>query len=728
MSWMEQNVEKIVIGVVGATLVGVVALQALHQPNKVKVGTGGELPPERAFEPANKSARDLQAKISTSSPPAAPKVKGDLAQDLDTRLSKGVSPSPKIASLGPAARFDKIDDQGPVGTDLFADLKVPAPFNVIGVSHVATIHPLERVWHPDLASVLPAQQPFDKVSVSVEGTFNGTALLEALAVDLDGDGPIQPMPLSLWQDPMTREVYVEIVQVELERELLRPAPGSNEAVGTKAVIAGMPGRMDVRKYWSETVRSKGDVAGVLSQVRAQSQAIQRPPYYALIAGQPWDEPAILRDRWALGAGGVGQVNKLKADLTATRDQLKIAEDELAKLPAPGPAAQDRGRAEPAPAPPPRKGGGGQAAPRPPAPTVPKEKDPAAVRRTALGKVNNLKAKIVRIERQLEKLGVDTSQPQAPDQAQTPAPALGFFENEEVKLWVHDMTAAPGAAYRYRMRVVVNNPLYGASLVEQQKPLAAQSLVSGAFSDWSEPVEADALREFFVISANESNPPASYQPSAIARLFVYYYGRWRETNVGVTPGDVFAAEIKVPELPFYDLAKLGELFPEDKGFPAGGAAGPAPNNPAGPRGGRLANPGPAPAPAGRAPEGTDGPDGVARLEGAPFTPGPKSLAAGVASMFMDAQRLIIPGQDLVGQQREEIAAILRDANGRVVARSPEADTASMRYGRILAYLKAQEQAKAPMPVNVPGAPPRPPEPDQRPAPGGAGGAGGGAGGG
>ena len=49
------------MGIVGATLVGVVALQALHQPNKVKVGTGEPLPPEKAFEPVVKSAETLKA-------------------------------------------------------------------------------------------------------------------------------------------------------------------------------------------------------------------------------------------------------------------------------------------------------------------------------------------------------------------------------------------------------------------------------------------------------------------------------------------------------------------------------------------------------------------------------------------------------------------------------------------------------------------------------------------
>jgi hypothetical protein len=44
ISWFEQNVEKVVMGIVGVALVGVVALQAIHQPNKVKVGPGPPFP------------------------------------------------------------------------------------------------------------------------------------------------------------------------------------------------------------------------------------------------------------------------------------------------------------------------------------------------------------------------------------------------------------------------------------------------------------------------------------------------------------------------------------------------------------------------------------------------------------------------------------------------------------------------------------------------------------
>ena len=265
ISWIEQNIEKVVMGIVGATLVGVVALQALHQPNKVKVGPGPELPPEKAFGPVEKSAIDLNGKTNSTNPPRAPKVTVDLPRDLDGKLKTSVSTTTKMAQLGPGTRIESAGEQGPVGTDLFAEAKIPAPSHIIGAAHAGTIHPLEHVWHPDLATVLPAQQPFDKMGVSVEGTFSGVALVEALAADPDGEGPVQPLPLGLWQDPMTREVLVDIVQVELERELVRPAPGSTEAVGTKAVVSGMPGRFDVKKHWDDNVRTKGDEVAELHQ-------------------------------------------------------------------------------------------------------------------------------------------------------------------------------------------------------------------------------------------------------------------------------------------------------------------------------------------------------------------------------------------------------------------------------------------------------------------------------
>lgn len=736
ISWFEQNIEKVVMGVVGVSLLGVVALQALHQPNKVKVGPGPAVPPWDAYKPAEKNAQDLLGQVRSTTPAESPKVTIDMPGMLDSRLKGGVVPSPKMASLGAKPKIKPTDPTGgAVGKETIAELKVGAPTNVIGAAHAATIHPLERVWHADLAAVLPAQQPFDKVGVSVEGTFNGVALANALEIDPDGEGPIQPIPLGLWQDPMTKEIFVDVVCVEMERELVRAAPGSKEAVGTKAMISGMPGRVDARKQWNESVRSLADVKTNLEQIRAMDEQIQRPPYYALIAGLAWEEPKEMRDRWMAG-NDPALINKLKSDLAAAREQLKVAEEELARLPVPG--AQPGGRDTPPP--PPRgvgrPGGGGG---RPgggtgpsPRPTQPKDQDPATLRLNAQSKVNNLKSKVATIERRLGKLGVNIAQPAQSDQPEVVAPALTLHQNDEVKLWAHDMSAVPGAAYRYRMRVVVNNPLFGANLVEAQKSLGTDSLLAGEFSEWSDIVEVDNLSDFFIISASESNPPASIQPASNAQLFVYYYGKWRAANVSVNPGDVFAAEITMPEYPIYDLTKLLAMFPPDKGIPGAPSspdASPTTTDPRRP--GRMApaptTPPPAPGP-GTTPDANKALDGVALIEGVPSTPGPKTLAAGVSSLFLDAQRLVMPGTDLNNRQREVVAAILRDPNGQVVARSPEDDRNSASYRRIVAYQKAQEAQKAPPaaakpPVNQQ---PNPGRQERPPSPGSGGGGGGGGG--
>jgi hypothetical protein len=695
ISWFEQNVEKVVMGIVGVALVGVVALQAIHQPNKVKVGPGPALPPEKAYDPVEKSAQELKGQTSNTNPPETPKITTNLTDKLDQKLKGGVVPSTKMAGLGAPPKIKQAPVTGAVGKEQIAQLKINAPTNVIGAAHPATIHPLERVWHSDLAALLPAQQPFDKVGVSVEATFDGTALAAALAADPDGDGAIQPIPLGLWQDAMTKAISVEIVQVELERELVRPAPGSKEAVGTRITVGSMPGRPDMRKAWTESVRSRGDFDGALGQIRAMSEQIQRPPYYALIAGLAWEEPKEMRDRWNAG-NDPALINKLKAELTTARDQLKVAEDELLRLPVPGVQPKERDKpTPPAPRPGIGKGSGGTGpAPRP---TQPKDQDPATLRLNAQNKVNLLKGKVTTLERRLSKLGVDIAQPAQTDQPQATAPAITLHENDEVKLWAHDMTATPGAAYRYRMRVVVNNPLFGANLVESQKSMGANSLLPGEFSEWSDVVEVDDLSDFFIISASESNPPASIQPSSNAQLFVYYYGKWRAANVGVNPGDVFAGEITVPEYPIYDLPELEQKFPADKGLPTrpgGQGAAPAPGGGRRPdRGPAPTNPSPSPAP-GATPDAEKGLEGLALIEGVSFKPGPRTLAAGVASLFLDSQRLAMPGTDLNNRQREIVAAILRDPNGRVVARNPEDDKSSSSYRRIIAYQKAQEAQKTP----------------------------------
>ena len=102
---------------------------------------------------------------------------------------------------------------------------------------------------------------------------------------------------------------------------------------------------------------------------------------------------------------------------------------------------------------------------------------------------------------------------------TPAPVVAaapLLDNAAVKLYAHDLTVAPGAEYRYRMRVVVNNPLYGRNLQDSQRALAEQSLITGQWSDWTQAIDVDP-NEFFVVTSAEPRSEINPSPKASAEM-------------------------------------------------------------------------------------------------------------------------------------------------------------------------------------------------------------------
>ncbi len=60
------------------------------------------------------------------------------------------------------------------------------------------------------------------------------------------------------------------------------------------------------------------------------------------------------------------------------------------------------------------------------------------------------------------------------------------------MWSHDVNVERGKTYRYRVSLVLNNPIFGqnAALDKSQVELAKNPLVRTAPSEWSEPLHVD----------------------------------------------------------------------------------------------------------------------------------------------------------------------------------------------------------------------------------------------
>lgn len=123
----------------------------------------------------------------------------------------------------------------------------------------------------------------------------------------------------------------------------------------------------------------------------------------------------------------------------------------------------------------------------------------------------------------------------------------------VDIWAHDETAQPGRTYRYRLRVVIKNPLFDTKNVAAnpkmaEVPYLPAELASGGldpnagWSDWSKPVAVPTNVDLMLVNAQTLNG------REIARFRVK---RFQEGQVNeapkafeVAPGDMIGGPEKV----------------------------------------------------------------------------------------------------------------------------------------------------------------------------------------
>lgn len=216
---IEQHVEKIVLALVALVLLGVLSLQFLTQPNQVDVGNR-QVPPQSVFVELERQAEVLDSQLKNPSPPLPDVKQTDLVERYDRAFAQASGSAGRLsAALGTGVNISAstgtdITAAGP-SSDKVAVLAVPKTSAVIAASQWGTLDPYALLAVPEYARFVPAQQPFDLPSVTIESTFSGTALREALA-PASGVG----VPRRFWS-----ATGMAIMGFEVERQELR-ADGS----------------------------------------------------------------------------------------------------------------------------------------------------------------------------------------------------------------------------------------------------------------------------------------------------------------------------------------------------------------------------------------------------------------------------------------------------------------------------------------------------------------------
>lgn len=698
---IEQNAEKVFAGIFVVAIFGVLALQFVGQPNRVKVGKN-DVDLADAYVVVAEQARKTDQAIKSPNPVNLPDAKGDEAvkqiAQFNERYNAAISPGQQLA-----AALDRPEviggGGGPGGKDVtaVAALVLPTPTVPIGASFMNEVDPGEARQSPEVAAILPPSAPFDKASITIETTFDGAALKAALSADPDGDGPVRAMPKSWWENS------VQILGVVAEREMLKPDGTWAPAEQVKL----MPGRLSLVGELDK-LNTALQLKEATRQATDNADMIRRPPFYATRFGEPWAPPTE-RDARLLAEG---EKAAEIARLWSKYNGLKKARDTVQKnlsgagQPAPsgggggggggggiGGGKGGRGGGG--------GGGGGGAAPPPSGPSSADE----ARRKQLTQRLAELDREIAETAASLRALGEVVADAQQGGATGTPTdsadkktvePAL--LENPAVRLWLHDVHVERGKTYRYRVSVALNNPYFGhtAAMPADQAALAKSGVIRSDLSPWSSAIQVDPETHIFFTSA-QADDQQTRAATAKAEVFRFRWGFWRKGQVSLTPGDAVLTEIRVPDLEKV-LATLpvdGQNAPDNHGGqPSGGGRRPI-------GGGGTATPPPnAPTPGG--PDDKSGPVPMVTVQVVDPT-----IMLGVSSGT---------GTELV---------LVRDAEGVVVTRVPESERQATAYKRVMSSAERGEKElrgkPKPRQDSIPGRPDRdqPPPRDDRPGGGGSG---------
>jgi len=653
----EQHAEKLVLMLALAALAGVVLWQFIGGDPTVKLGQR-DVSLADAPDVIKIEAEAVQTRISANRevPTFTP---GTAASTFQSGLASGVAVAQNIPWPASEAWTTAPGEIRTIGGDAgpYAVVSVPAPTRPQAAVSMGAVHPLELVDAPELAAWLPDRQPLDTAWVSIEARFNGQLLAERLAADPDGQGPIRPLRRHWW------DTTTQILGVVVERQRLLP----DGTWGDQATLPQLPGRFSpLADLIQQGAPSRAYIAEVASLATEAKSSVRRPMPYSTIFGERWLPASRRAAQQEPGARPEDRQREI-ARLLNVRDRAQDRVDDLTRR-----LDQEQGEGR---------------------------------RRNLQNQIDREQRVIADARAQLDALG--HREIDAPEQRDPAAEFRAELERinaaepplltaSDVWLWSHDYTAKRGETYRYRLRVVIPNPLFGqqAALNDEQKPLAEQPLLTSEPSAWTSPTAVPAESLFFITSASIGDGMISATPSASAEIFTFFNGYWRAGRVRLEPGDFVEADIRVPLLPTFDQAAPGDAVPIQ--------------DPRGPGVPPPARPGEPAAPADPA--------------------APTQIAFGLLPVRHTAMLLDVATAVALGRGDEEVIAYLRRPEGGIAIRRPARESADPLYAMARASARLGEEALTPeRPAELPGRPQpperEPPQDDRgptRPAPGGRGG--------
>lgn len=668
INFFEQHAEKIVLGLVLLVLAAVILLQFAARP--MVTVNNQPYPPGDALQPLEREALDLAAAVNAENP-AIPDLP-EMAQGSElARIDAPLLPNgPTRVALTRRPTLPGAGSDTALGDERIADVRVPAP---VEATAAVTIGAVDPYFVADNSDVMTAYvndvQPYDLIGATVEARFSGTAFRELLSSAPDGERAI---PRNWWASG------VPVVRVDAERQARLP----DGSWGPAEPVAGhAPSRTDLSALIQAVEPTNSvELNRTINEIDSRTAAVLRPEYPDLIAGRPWAPPLFQPEEGPSPediASNVDDFLNLNRRIIRAQEDIADLEERLRRIREREAADRERDGGNDGSRPGGRGGapgmgggvsGGSSGGGEDDGPSGSEDSRSGIERR-----IDRLREDIERDRERMNDLGIpDASRLFTPlnwQEAYQNDTAL--LDNDAVALWVHDLAVEPGTEYRYRLRVAVVSPLLGQIALqrggEDDRARAAQAVVEGEWSDWSEPVETPRREYYFVSGGNDGETGLVSRVSARVEMYELYYGFFRQGSFNAEPGQQLTTIADLPEnLLIVDTEQVDRDTFRSL-INAGGAvsSGPSIGN-AGPQRPQEQD--------GAAPVSEDGlPEGITRVE--------PTRRVSTNAFLLDVVSMVL--QDNANQRVLEV--LFREGSD-LERRTPRDDTASA--GRAVAELSSQ----------------------------------------
>lgn len=553
LSALEQNCEKILLALAGATFAGVLVWQLVFANTTISVGSKTQSLSQGAQEVA-KQRDALSRKLgSTTLEFELPNPKGESGHaEFLKHLAVSVSPSATVASNQPAlgGLLAKGEVQGEewFHEPRFAALDMSGVVVTTDALTADAIGEEELKSSPELATRFPKGAPLDITWATPFATIDLAAMREELfKSDRTANPARSPIPADWFKSSLF------IVDVSFERQTKRGDGSWSEP----AVVAPIPGQETWRTdILAGDANLRETVFENLKEYSAQMSVLQ--PDFLATKGGHFVSPAA-QDATAAGAPEPVGVDKEKAAeqraLETKRRALERLTAQLEKAGGPldakdaAGAGGSGGFGGPA-------GGGGQGGDSGGGGGLGGGGGGLGGGGGMKGRNNgaaaaddeasrNLRMRLTKNLRRAEKA---LAQDEAAFTKRYPAEVVGskpkevaktveFSTLDRVLAWTHDLDVEPGSTYRYRTTAKIFNPFFSRKLglIQGQQQLAESFCTSSVTSQWGHEIEIPFDVRFFVLRAVGKEGEKAGRRATI-ELYRYIDGELRRQSDAFGRGD------------------------------------------------------------------------------------------------------------------------------------------------------------------------------------------------